>query len=186
MASYHRLIIYAALSWLLCYACSFMGTFFWLYGYDWIQYQFFILAMYSYPILEVMCVHDFPVCTVMAQLSWIFCHDCSTLAIHSKLYCHGCPILTLPLLSCSSCDVLAVSLGIDLRLYSSSPVTKYYNYIAVVFNQKTIVNPVWCMNVLLGREKPSWSRLCVKVDHPNPSPSITWMVNGENHPLPPH
>jgi hypothetical protein len=44
------------------------------------------------------------------------------------------------------------------------------------------------MNVVLGSVKPSRGRLCVQVYCPNPFlPSlITWLVYGENHPLPPH
>ncbi len=43
------------------------------------------------------------------------------------------------------------------------------------------------MNVLLGSVKPNWDQLCVQVDRPNPSPRpLTWLVYGENRPLPPH
>ncbi len=30
--------------------------------------------------------------------------------------------------------------------------------------EKTVINPVRCMDVLLGSVKPSWGRLCVQVD----------------------
>ncbi len=43
--------------------------------------------------------------------------------------------------------------------------------------EKTVVNPVRCMNVWLGSVKPSWGRLCAQVDHLNPSPlSHDWCI----------
>jgi hypothetical protein len=50
--------------------------------------------------------------------------------------------------------------------------------------ENIVVYPVRCMNLLLGTVKSNWGRLCVQVDLPNLP--ITWMVYGENCPLPPH